>query len=485
MTALQIILASVLGALILFILILLLVTAVKTAGARKLTAPPEAPARERSEYYAARLQRMIQCRTISVRGSYDDTEFARLREVMAELFPVVHRQAEKMTFGDDCWIYHIQGKDSARNVMLMSHHDVVAAEGEWLHEPFAGEIAEGRIWGRGTVDTKTPLFAEFSALEELLSQGWEPACSVWIGSSHNEELGGNGIPKALEYFKEKGITFDVILDEGGAVIEPPLGGMKCEKCAMVAVHEKGRGIINCTASSGSGHAGLTSATKSTPVERMADFIAEINAGDIFIRRLNPQIKAMFSHLAPYCSFPMNVIFSNLWCFGGLLRRIMPRLNPQAGGLIGSTCAAYEINGSSDSKQCSAKLFLRGVDAGDIQKDFDALGAVAAKHGVSIEFDSSSEYHEPADMSQPAFAYTMRCLGDVFPQYPASPFILPAGTDARTLTDVCRCVLRFAPIRLSAEQLASVHSENENIDIDSLPVCVDFYKRFLSGYASVK
>lgn len=117
---------------------------------------------------------MIQCRTVSVKDSYDDTEFQKLRHVMAELFPTVHKTAEKMTFSDDCWIYKIKGKDESRNIMLMSHHDVVDATGEWQYDGFSGEIADGKIWGRGTVDTKTPLFAEFSALEELLNEGFEP-----------------------------------------------------------------------------------------------------------------------------------------------------------------------------------------------------------------------------------------------------------------------------------------------------------------------
>jgi carboxypeptidase PM20D1 len=76
---------------------------------------------------------------------------------------------------------------------------------------------------------------------------------------------------------------------------------------------------------------------------------------------------------------------------------------------------------------------------------------------------------------------MNCIGEIFPQYPASPFILPAGTDARTLTDVCPCVLRFAPIKLSAQQLGSVHSENENIDLTTIAEAVAFYKYFLENY----
>lgn len=207
--------------------------------------------------------------------------------------------------------------------------------------------------GGKLVDTKTPLFAEFSALEELLENGFEPPCNVYIGSSHNEELGGDGIPTALKYFQENNIRFEVILDEGGAVIEPPLGGMKCEKCAMVAVHEKGRYRLNFTAAAGNAHASLTSASVATPLERIVGFISEVNTQNAFIRRLNPQVTAMFSHLAPYCGFPMNVLLSNLWLFGGILKKVMPKINAQAGGLIGTTIAFNKIEGSNENKICTS------------------------------------------------------------------------------------------------------------------------------------
>lgn len=431
--------------------------------------------------YAQRLQKMIQCRTISVKGSYDDTEFSKLRNVMEELFPKIHKIAERRIFSEDCWVYCIKGKDTSRNILLMSHHDVVDVSEHWEHDPFSGEICDGKIWGRGTVDTKTPLFGEFSALEELLAEGYVPACNVYLASSHNEELGGDGIPKALEYFKEQGISFEVILDEGGAVIDPPLGGMKCKKCAMVAVHEKGRYYLECTADTVQAHSGLTGAVTKSPIERMNDFIQEINHSDPFIRRLNPQITAMFEHLAPHCGFPMKFLFSNLWCFGGILTKLLPKLNAQAGGLLGTTCSFTKIEGSNEKNQCTATAFLRPVDSEDLKKDLENFRSIAAKHGISVTQSGKSEYHEPADMSLAPFSYTMDCIKQIFPKDPAAPFILPAGTDARTLTEICPCVLRFAPIRLSAAQLASVHADNENIDVEAVNDCVRFYKYFLRNY----
>lgn len=431
--------------------------------------------------YALRLQKMIQCKTVSQKGSFDDTEFKKLRDTVAELFPLLSEKSEKLTFSDDCWIYKIEGADASHNIMLMSHHDVVAADGEWSHEPFSGEIADGKIWGRGTVDTKTPLFAELCAVEELLSEGFTFPCNVYIGSSHNEEIGGDGIPKANEYFKENGIRFDVILDEGGAIIEPPLGGMKCEKCAMIAVHEKGRYYYNCTAKAGNAHASLTGASQLNVIERMTAFMNETSSGNIFIREVNPQVSAMLEHLAPYSALPMNVIFSNLWLFSPVLKMIMPKINAQAGELIGTTCSFGKINGDTNEKICTARAFLRPVNEEHFKKDLEVFKKTADKYGIELELDKDSEYHGPADMSRLPFEYLKKCVTEIFPQYPVTPFILPAGTDARTLTDVCDCVLRFAPIRLSKQQLDSVHSENENIDLDAVANCVKFYKHFLTNY----
>lgn len=66
---------------------------------------------------------------------------------------------------------------------------------------------------------------EFSAMEELLAEDYQPPCNIYISSSHNEEIAGDGVPKALEYFKKQGITFEVMLDKGGTIIGPPVERM--------------------------------------------------------------------------------------------------------------------------------------------------------------------------------------------------------------------------------------------------------------------
>ena len=469
----------VLAVIIVFFVILTVNALIKKSSARKLGAEIIHKTRPEQEAYALRLGEMIRCKTISSKDSYDDTEFLKLRTVMEELFPLVHSRCERMIFGDDCWMYRLQGRDTGRNIMVMSHHDVVDATGEWKHPAFCGEIFEDALWGRGTVDTKTPLFAEFQALEELLAEGFVPECNLYIGSSHNEEVSGNGIPLALRYFEENGITFEAILDEGGAVIDPPLAGMKC-KCAMMAVHEKGFHKIICTAGEGSYHTGLAANTN-TPVARMSAFIAEVNSKNIFVRRLYPQVKAMFESLSPYTPFPMQLLFSNLWCFGGLLKTVMPKVNPQAGAMTGTSCSFTEITSSREDKNCVATAMLRCVDDKDLEKDLQAIENIAKKYGISIKPAEGNEYHAPADMSLPAYSYARKCAEEIFPNVAVAPYILPAGTDARHFSDICRCVIRFAPIEMDSQQFASVHSENENISLKAIGNAVAFYRSYIKNY----
>lgn len=439
---------------------------------------------EEQKAYGERLAKMIRCKTISEKENYDDTEFAKLRETVRALFPLVHEKAEFQTFGDDCWIYKIAGKDTSRNVMLMSHHDVVKADGEWQEPPFEGKIIDGKLWGRGTVDTKTPLFAEFSAMEELLKEGFVPETNMYIGSSHNEEIGGDGIPLAIEYFKKEGITFELVLDEGGAIISPPLAGIK-PRCAMLAVHEKGRYALVCRTEQGNTHTGLNQQVD-TPVVRMAKFISEVQSSKLFIRRMYPETKAMFTALCPYMPFGLKLVFANLWCFEGLLVKLIPSINATAASMLGTTCAFNGIKGGKyDGKEtnfCETTAFLRCVNDKDQEQDIAEIRKIAEKYGVTMKpAESGNEYYPPADMTRPQFAYVKSVVEETFPAVIAAPFVLPAGTDARHMTDICKCVIRFAPIDIDDQQYASVHSENENISLRAIGNAVEFYKRFVRGY----
>ena len=116
---------------------------------------------------------MINCRTVWTADGKNNDEFDRFYKVVEQNFPSVSARAKKLSFGQGCFVYLIEGKDATKNIMLMSHHDVVEGSDEWATDPFKATEKDGYLYGRGTIDTKTPLFAELQAAEELLSEAEE------------------------------------------------------------------------------------------------------------------------------------------------------------------------------------------------------------------------------------------------------------------------------------------------------------------------
>ena len=428
--------------------------------------------------YAERLAEMIRCRTVSKKDGFEAEEFLKLRQVIETLFPRMTEAAERTILGKDAYLYKLKGRDESRNVMVMSHHDVVEAKGTWQEKAFGGTIRDGKLWGRGTIDTKTPLFAEFTAIEELLEEGFVFPVNVYLFSSHNEETGGDGALLALDYFNEKKIRFDWIIDEGGAVIEPPMAEID-RKCAMMAVHEKGRCTAQLSAKNLPGHAGLEGGHK-TPVMRMAEFMAEVDEKKPFIRKLHPEVRGMFEAMAPHMSFPMGFVFSHLNLFSGLLIKMMPKLNAAAGEMLGTGCTFRRLS-TDEEGNCVGEAFLRCINDADFAKDLATLRTLAAKHAVEITVrDEDNEYYRPASLESGGYRYIKKTVEESFPYAAAVPFILPAGTDARHFSNFSDAVIRFAPIDIDKQQYASVHGENENISVDKLHLAVDFYKRLLKN-----
>ena len=215
---------------------------------KKRELKPEAERRgvsaETNREYVQKLSRMINCKTVWTRNSENKDEYGAFYAALEELFPALTAKAEKLVFGDGCFIYVIRGTNALKNVMLMSHHDVVEGGDGWDTDPFRAEVKGDCLFGRGTIDTKTPLFAELQAAEELLCSGYDfEGVDLYIGSSHNEEVCGDGMVLAAQYFKTQGIRFDLILDEGGAITQGQIPGVK-SKSAVVAVHEKSRHVYS-------------------------------------------------------------------------------------------------------------------------------------------------------------------------------------------------------------------------------------------------
>lgn len=437
---------------------------------------------EKRDEYIGILSEMVNCKTVYTRDGENAEEYKKFYSVIENAFPNITKSAKRLTFGTGCFVYVIEGKNATKNIMLMSHHDVVEAGEGWDSDAFSATLRDGNLYGRGTIDTKTPLFAELMAVEELLREGYDfEGINLYIGSSDNEEVSGDGMLLATEYFKENGIRFDVVLDEGGAITEGQIPGVKC-KSAVVAVHEKSRHYYKCTVNSEQlGHGGFGKAADSAAVN-ISKFISEVHSAKIYKGHFYPEVKATFTRHVPYMSFPMNILFGNIGLFSPLIKKIMMGI-PAASAML-STSVGFQTVFAGDAsepkfraKNAEAIMFLRCVREDDLYRGLEKIKKIGEKYGVEIE-EIERDYCRPTSYDSEGFKTVEAVLNENFPDVCVAPFLLTAGTDARRLTDVADCILRFAPIDLSKAQFATIHNANENIGIDNVGECVLFYKDFI-------
>ena len=463
------------------LVLLLLVAVVRTLlmpNKRSDYAAPEADAR--AMLLAQKLSKMIQYDTTSHANVHEEEKFLGFHKVLEELFPLVHEKLER-TVIDGNLLYYWKGKSSEKPILLMSHQDVVPAEGEWLHEPFSGDIADGKVWGRGASDTKCSVMAFFEAVEELLREGYTPECDVYLASSCTEEWAGDGAPKIVEELKRRGVELFIVCDEGGGIISEPIGGIK-GNFAMVGVFEKGKADVKFTARSTGGHA--SAPAKNTPIARLAAFVNEVETHTPFKRKFLPEVSAMFARLAPYAPFGLKLVMGNLWLFAPIMKPVLGRISAQAGAML-QTTIAFTMQSGSDAynvlpQEATLGANMRFIPHQGEKESLEIIKALAAKHGLETEIVHSNDYTEPVDINGEAFRLVEKVIGETFTGLPVSPYVMTGATDAQFYQPICPSCIRFAPVIYGPEQMKGMHGLNENIEYNCLPGAVSFYQNLIKA-----
>ena len=461
------------------LLLLLLIAVVRTLCLPRLRsdyAPP--PADERAEEYARKLSRMVRVDTVSVPDTDQREMFLGFHALLEELFPLVHKKLEKTEI-DGNLLFFWPGERHDRPIVLMSHQDVVPAEGEWLHPPFSGDIADGKVWGRGASDTKCSVMAFFQAVEELLGEGFVPPQDVYLSSSCTEEYAGPGCGKLVAELKRRGVRPFLVCDEGGGIISEPIGGVH-GSFAMLGVFEKGKADVKFTARSSGGHA--SAPPKDSPIARLAAFEHEIETRPPFRKRFEPEVRAMFEGLAPYTGFGLRLLFSNFWLFAPLLKIVMPIVSAQAGAMLRTT-VAFTMQSGSDAcnvlpQEASVWANMRFIPHQGMDESLRLIRAAAERHGLETEVFKASDYSAPVDIRGEAWQTVVRTVEKTFPGLPVSPYVMTGATDARFYQEICDSCIRFAPVIYGPEQMKGMHGLNENIGVDCLPGAVDFYRNLI-------
>ena len=465
-------------ALLALILLLLAVAVIRTLLMPQKVAAYEPQPDPKAQGYAQKLADMIRCETVSSPDDPQVEKFLAFHKVLENLFPLVHERLEKTEI-DGNLLFYWKGERLDKPIVLMSHQDVVPAEGEWLHEPFSGDIADGKVWGRGTADTKASVMAFFQACEELLAAGYTPKQDVYLASSCTEEVGGPGATKIVNELRRRGVKPFLVCDEGGAIIRDPIGGVK-GNYAMMGVFEKGKADVKFTARSSGGHA--SAPPRKSPIARLAAFAHSVEKKSPFQKKILPEVAAMLEALAPYATFPMKLLFGNLWLFGPVLKLAMPLVSAQAGAMLQTTCA-FTMQKGSDAcnvlpQEANLWANLRFIPHQGMEESLRLIKERAAEYGLETEVLHAGDFTPPVDIKGEAWQQAEAAVKKTFPGLPVSPYVMTGATDCAFWQEICPNCVRFAPVVYGPEQMKGMHGLNENIPVDCLPGAVDFYKNLI-------
>ena len=433
----------------------------------------------RTSRYAEGLSKLIQAETVSSKDKGDRTKFYRFHDLLREIYPRLFEVCSFEDFNGSillCW----KGKSSDEPVMLMNHCDVVEAPGEWKYPPFSGAIAEGRIWGRGTLDNKGGLWSMLQAAEELVADGFVPSRDVYFVSTCMEECDGSGADSISAALLERGIHFSMVLDEGGMILQEPIGGAN-GTYAMVGLGEKGCVDLKFIARSDGGHA--STPERDTPLVRLGKFMAEVDRGRIFPAQLSPTVCAMFREISKSMSGYMKLALGHPKLFAPLLVRVIPSVSNVAAAMLKTTVAFTMASGSEGANVLPQEAWVMGNmryshHQGE-RASVDAITKLAAKYDIETQvldpgFDSPLSSHQSE-----AFALVERAVAKVFPGVRTSPYVMTGASDCRYMSRISENCLRFAPFLIDGKQMDSIHGINENLKLSALAPAVDFYRYILT------
>ena len=149
-------------------------------------------------------------------------------------------------------VARIEGQDrSAPTVLLMGHTDVVPANPDgWERDPFAAELVDGEVWGRGAIDMLNLTASMAVATRRLARSDWRPKGSlVYLAVADEEALGTHGAEWLTNHTPDA-VAADYVITESGGIPMPSPAGTKLP----ILVGEKGTYWCRLTVAGTPGHA---------------------------------------------------------------------------------------------------------------------------------------------------------------------------------------------------------------------------------------
>lgn len=379
-------------------------------------------------------------------------------------------------------VARLKGSGKKRPILLMGHTDVVGVERDkWTADPFAANVKEGYLYGRGSTDDKDNAAANLAVLL-LLHRLKVPLDRdvIYLAEAGEEGSPRLGIGFMVDKHWEK-VECEFALAEGGSTV---MRDGKVRYLAFAATEKVGRGI-RLVARGTSGHGSVP--LVDNPVVHLAAAVAKVGQYQVPVR-LNDTTRAFFRRMATISSPEEAFLYTHIEdpAVGAMVQEVLRRRQPSFNSMLRTSISPTILKAGFRSNvipaDAEATLDVRAVP----DEDMDALVADLKRliDDPSVEIVRNAA-GRPSPPPSPVDSDLVRAIektgAAMFPGAITVPTMLTGATDMSFLR--ARGVQAYGIAAPAAEGERGAHGNDERISVEGFGRFVEFIYRTVTEVAA--
>jgi len=419
----------------------------------------------------------------SVTGS-STKNFEAVETLLRRSFPLTFSRLDVQKFPGGSLLLEWSGRNQEKlPYLLLGHLDVVpvesGTESDWNFPPFSGAIANGYVWGRGTLDCKTTVVTILAAVEGLLATGFSPERTLYLAFGADEEVGGHtGAAAIASALDARSVRLLFTLDEGNVIVSDIMPGLD-QPAAIIGVAEKGYVSFELTARGAGGHSSMP--PRSSAAGRLARAIVTVEASPM-PGAIEGPTRAMLESIAPHLDTATRLAIGALPLSEPLILRsydATPALSAQVRTTTAVTMMTAGTKENVLPQKAEAVVNFR-LRPGDTAAGVaDHLRRVIDDPEIEISQRGKANEASPvAALDSSGYKLVSDAIRQTFPEAIVVPGLVVGGTDTRHYVGLAEASLRFGPMRLGPSDLARIHGTNERIGVNNIVEMAQFYRQLI-------
>lgn len=357
----------------------------------------------------------------------------------------------------------IRGREKGDGLLLMHHIDVDPAPPEgWKHKPFAGEVALGMLWGRGTLDMKGVGICHLAAFVDIAKSGRQPDRDIVFLAHADEEADSDQgmawiVANRPEIFE--GISWAI--NEGG------LTEMTAERVLYFGVE--------------------TGSKQTARVRFFSDSREQLLRARIYlepffyphdVERIPEAVRTYFKTVAAHraensallADIDRTIQEGKLWLLPDAYR-----------ALVTTQLLISDIEERDGGY--SADVLVSAPPEGSLQEAIDRAVAILAPFKMRHEIVRRGDAEKTTRIDTPQYKLISDVVRQTWGDIPVGPYILPFfTTDSRYLRDRGIIAYGLSPFLVDFHQTQGIHGIDERVTLTRFAEGIEFTKKLVRRWA---